>query len=350
MIYAIGSRVRFIHTGYEGLVTAMIGDDMLSVLLDDGDEIPAFEDDLMRIEDYRAQIRNKPPIKAKVVKGKEQKKPEQPDRPKIQAQYSILKSLGIQLAFEALYKSDGSTSAYNIYLINDTQYDALYAFSLYLDKALKMKTNDRIQSVSYINLGQIPFDYLNELPVIELECWQVTTQGTGKRLQKTLKIKAQQFFKKVKTAPILNIPVHHYVIFDSFDVEDNKEEDLRTYTKKNNRPPSANNINFKHFNQYSVSDLAHFETELDLHVENLTDHWKKMNNGEILRLQLSAFETYIAKAINIGVPRVFVIHGLGKGRLRDEIASRLIRHPDVETFKNEYHPRYAYGATEVVFK
>jgi len=167
MIFAIGSRVRFIHTGYEGEVTAMLGDDMLSVLLDDGDEIPAFEDDLMRIEDYRAQLRNKPPVKAKVVKGKQEKIPETPERPKIQAQYSILKSLGIQLAFEAKYKLDGSTAAYKMYLINDTQYDALYTFSLHLGEMLKLKMNEKISAVSYIELGEIPFDYLNELPQIE---------------------------------------------------------------------------------------------------------------------------------------------------------------------------------------
>ncbi len=350
MIFAIGTRVRFIHTGYEGVITAMLGDDMLSVMLDDGDEIPAFEDDLMRMEDYRAQLLNKPPVKAKTIKGKQEKQIPKPDRPEIQAQYSILKSLGIQLAFEAQHKVDGTTGSYNMFLINDTQYDALYTFSLLLGGMLKLKTNDKISAVSYVDLGNIPFDYLNELPVIEMEVWQVTTQGTGKKLQKTLKIKAQQFFKKTRTAPLLNIPVHHYIIFDSFDKVEKKEEDLKTYTQKNNRPSSRIGTNLKRFDNHSVSELANFNPEIDLHIENLSMRRKKMSNAEILRMQLSAFDTYLSKAIEVGVPRVFVIHGLGKGRLRDEIASRLIRHPDVETFKNEYHPRYGYGATEVIFK
>lgn len=345
MIYAIGSRVRFIHTGFEGVVTAQLGDDMLSVLLDDGDEIPAFVDDLMRIEDYRAQLRNKPPVKAKVVKGKQEKQMERPERPAIQAQYSILKSLGIQLAFEAQYKLDGTTAGYKVYLINDTQYDSLFTFSLFLGDLLKIKTNDKIASVAYFELGTIPFDYLNELPVVEVECWQITTQGTGKRLHKRLKIKAQQFFKKIKTAPLLNIPVHHYVLFDSFDSPEEVQEDIKTYTQKNNRPvniPSRGTSN-------STLELANFNPELDLHVEHLSDRWERMNNAEILRLQLKTFDTYLSKAIQLGVPRVFIIHGLGKGRLRNDIASRLIRHPDVKTFKNDYHPRYGYGATEVIF-
>jgi len=27
----------------------------------------------------------------------------------------------------------------------------------------------------------------------------------------------------------------------------------------------------------------------------------------------------------------------------------LMNHPDVKTFKNEFHPKYGFGATEVIF-
>ncbi|WP_428409939.1 Smr/MutS family protein [Phaeodactylibacter xiamenensis] len=43
------------------------------------------------------------------------------------------------------------------------------------------------------------------------------------------------------------------------------------------------------------------------------------------------------------------MHGIGKGKLRDSIASRLIQMPEVRSFRNEYHHRYGYGATEVIF-
>ena len=84
MLIAIGSRVRLNHTGAEGTVTALLDHGMVNVMLDDGDEIPAFVDDLMRIEDYRQALSNKPPVKAKVVKGKqpkEERPPEFPEHP-----------------------------------------------------------------------------------------------------------------------------------------------------------------------------------------------------------------------------------------------------------------------------
>ena len=349
MLFAIGSRVRLNHTGAEGTVSELLDHGMISVLLDDGDEIPVAEEDLMRIEDYRATLRNKPPIKAKVIKKPPEKKAEEPDFPEFQPQYSILKSLGIQLAFEPVYRADGSTEKYKIHLINDTKYDVLFTFNMYLGDVLKLKLNGKIDSVTASLLGELIFDYLNEGTEIDFDCWQVTTQGTGKKLSKTIKLKPKQFFKKVRTAPILNIRVHHYVLFENFDETPKSEEDLQTYTKRNSQPIKYR-PNSDSFDRHSVSELAHFNPEIDLHINSLTSKYEGLSNAEKLRIQLHYFDEFIAKGARLGVPRVFVIHGIGKGKLRDAIASRLIQNPDVETFKNEYHPRYGYGATEVIYK
>ena len=76
---------------------------------------------------------------------------------------------------------------------------------------------------------------------------------------------------------------------------------------------------------------------------------KKRNNAEILRIQLTHFNQFLEKAIRLGVKSAFVIHGVGKGKLKNEIATRLMNHPQVKTFKNEFHPKYGFGATEIIF-
>ena len=43
------------------------------------------------------------------------------------------------------------------------------------------------------------------------------------------------------------------------------------------------------------------------------------------------------EAVRQGVERVFIIHGIGKGHLRNLITATLIRNPNVITFKNEFH-------------
>ena len=65
MLFAIGSRVRLNHTGAEGTVSELLDHGMISVLLDDGDEIPVAEEDLMRIEDYRATLQKQTSCQSK---------------------------------------------------------------------------------------------------------------------------------------------------------------------------------------------------------------------------------------------------------------------------------------------
>jgi dsDNA-specific endonuclease/ATPase MutS2 len=46
-------------------------------------------------------------------------------------------------------------------------------------------------------------------------------------------------------------------------------------------------------------------------------------------------------------PSLVVIHGLGSGKLRDEIHELLRHKKEVKTFVNQYHASYGYGATEI---
>ena len=350
MLFAIGGRVRLKHTGAEGVVNQLLDEEMVSVLLDDGDEIPCFLEDLVRMEDYKRMLSKKPPVKAKIIKGKSPKVPQAPDMPEAKQQYTILKSLGIQLAFEPQTRLDGVTEKYLIHLINDTTYDVLFSFSMTNQGHVVLKKNGKLDSISTFEVGELLFDQLNDAPTVEVECWQVTTAGTGKRLFKSQRIKAQQFFKKVKTAPILNKQVHHYALFEHFDKAVSKEEDLKSYTRRKAQPNPKKKSSQNYYAVNDVEAFANFSSEIDLHIEHLLDRPRKMNHSEILRHQIAAFDIYIDRAIRMGVDRVFIIHGLGKGKLKNQIASSLIQNPDVSTFKNEFHPKYGYGATEVIFK
>ena len=59
--------------------------------------------------------------------------------------------------------------------------------------------------------------------------------------------------------------------------------------------------------------------EVDLHIEKLTDNWKSMDNFEKLTLQIKTFEKYLELAIAHHQNSMIAIHGIGSGKLRDEI-------------------------------
>lgn len=347
MLFAIGTKVKFLHTGDEGVVKKMLKEGMVMVYIEAMDmEIPAFVDDLIQADDfYKKQTK----AKAKVVQGKIEKDLK-PKRMPAATQYTILKSYGIQLAFDPILKQDGTTEKYLYYLINDTRYDVIFEMTLFLDGEEVKQWSDKLESVSTYPLGTFFFDHLNDHPNFQIQAWQITTAGKGDEQSKTLKIKPKQFFKNVLTAPLLNKRMHVFKIFENLsEPEDKGKEDLKTYAKRNSKPAKYQDPNLRKFQTHNSKEFSEFSAEIDLHIEKLVEKTHKMTNAEILKIQLDHFDKFIAKAIRLGVPKVYAIHGVGKGRLKDEIASRLIQNQDVQTFKNDYHPRYGWGSTEIVF-
>ena len=61
------------------------------------------------------------------------------------------------------------------------------------------------------------------------------------------------------------------------------------------------------------------------------------------------FDRFVDKALRLDVDRIYIIHGLGNGILKTEIHQKLEHVPFVRKFSNDYHPKYGYGATEVIF-
>lgn len=346
MLFSIGTKVRFKHSNDEGTVTGMLDEDMVNVRLKDaGFEIPVFIDDIVPVTD---------PVPVVALAKKTAPKPPTPDikSPLIESQYAILKSAGIQLAFDPVLDREGQARQYKIFLINDTRYDLIYTVELWLNNYIHLQQSAKINSMSCIELGELLYDQLNDNPVFEIESWCITTEGTGAKMQKSLRIKPKVFFKKTLTAPLLNRPVHLFKLIENVQTaQEPKVEDLITYTKKKATAPEAADAwsDIRSRLSHEVVDLSEFLPEIDLHIENLVAEYNKMSNADILRLQMKHFEQYIDRAIRLGVERVFIVHGVGKGRLREAIAAELRHRPEVRSFRNEYHHKYGYGATEVIF-
>ncbi len=347
MFFTVGQKVILKYTSDEGVVTELHKDGMVVVRLDGMDmTIPVFEEDL--------RPANSLPL---------HKSPDLPKKPTVSApvfevatQYGILQSLGLQLAFETVYKYE-NIDKYNTYLINDTDVGVVFVFKIQLGDAILLEIDNKIDPMSVMFLGELFYDELVEIPEAIIEAREVSTAGVGDILTKVIKLKPQSFFKSIMTAPLLNKQVHHFVLFENFNPpqpkakEKGAKEDLKAYTKRVKEPvkpvyqsPSIG----RKVSRNEIEEYANFNTEIDLHIENITDKSSGMSNGEILKMQLHHFDRFMQKAYRLGVPRVFIIHGVGKGKLRDAITTKLLQEYDIETFRNEFHPKYGFGATEVV--
>ena len=87
--------------------------------------------------------------------------------------------------------------------------------------------------------------------------------------------------------------------------------------------------------------------EVDLHYENFKYYNKNLSDYEKLLKQISKFKNALTNAIRDNINELIVIHGIGKGRLRDEIKKELnIKYPHFEHYDRDL----SMGATVVVLK
>jgi len=86
------------------------------------------------------------------------------------------------------------------------------------------------------------------------------------------------------------------------------------------------------------------------HIEKLANDWQHLSSIQKLSLQIQTFEKYIDLAIAHHLPSMVVIHGIGTGKLKEELHEILKYRKDVKSFVNQYDPRYGYGATEIFFQ
>ncbi|MBK7477637.1 MAG: Smr/MutS family protein [Haliscomenobacter sp.] len=352
MLIPIGTRVKFRHSQEEGVITEVIDDRMVSVYVAAWDmDIPVGIDDLLiadpsQIPGYKAGKKKQPPA------AEPSKTPPTTQEHGKGLRKAAAEGSGILLAFDPILKSDATPEKFRVLLLNDTPFDVIFNLELFVLDAKRFSKNGKLSSGNWIDLGMLLFDELNDFPAVEAECWRITTDGTGGKQVKDLRIKPKVFFGRLQPTPFLGRPTHLFPLFENLQGlrQEGPKEDLRAYTKEKTPHPAilkaiADDKEITH----EVREAAEFLPELDLHIEKLVNDPAHLSNAQIAQLQLKVFEDYMDKAIRLGLERVFIIHGLGKGRLKDMIASRLIRMPEVLTFKNEFHPKYGHGATEVIF-
>jgi hypothetical protein len=90
--------------------------------------------------------------------------------------------------------------------------------------------------------------------------------------------------------------------------------------------------------------------EVDLHIEEIVDNHSGLSNGEIVELQLARFETSLETAIRSNVQKIVFIHGVGNGKLKQELRNKLSRkYPDL-VYQDASFKEYGFGATMVYLK
>lgn len=85
--------------------------------------------------------------------------------------------------------------------------------------------------------------------------------------------------------------------------------------------------------------------EVDLHINQLTNSTRGLDNYDMLNLQLDTAKRKVEFAIQKRISKIVFIHGVGEGVLKSELLRLLNKYP-VKYYDASYK-KYGLGATEV---
>jgi hypothetical protein len=338
MKFQIGDRVLLLHSNEEGEVIDIMNEKMVMVDVK-GVKFPAYIDQLDFPYFKRFSEKKLFPKKRdkQYIDDVRKEKPSQVNKV----------ADGVWLTFLPVFETDEFgdevVEELKVHLVNRTEAAYNFVYTLNYFGKPDFEHKNTIAPFEDFYLHDIPFSDLNDNPVFELDfsLLQPDKKKTG-HYESSLKLKAKQLFARIEEIKEKNEATFSYRLFDKYpDKVFEDKFDTSGLTAKGYKIYDA---------KKARQHLEPARSVVDLHIEKLSDDWKHLSNYEIMNLQLKAFEKYYELALAHLQPSLIVIHGVGEGRLRDEIHDRLRLKKEVKSFVNQYHPLYGYGATEIFFQ
>ncbi|HEV2481679.1 MAG TPA: Smr/MutS family protein [Puia sp.] len=346
MKFEVGDKVVIQHSNDEGEVVEIINDKM--VLVDvRGVRFPAYTDQLDFPYFKRFTEKKLFPAEKKPRKYIDQLPPEKPAPGKKKEPIARL-AQGVWLTFLPVWDNDefgdDVVESLKIYLVNSSSTGFRFSYNLAYSGESEFALDNEIPAGQDFYLHDIPFANLNDNPVFECEFSLLTPDKTkADHYETSLKLRAKQVFSRIEEIKKKGEATFSFKLFENYPYKPVEE----TVDTRGLLAGSG-------FRVYEASRARqHLEparSELDLHADKITDKPGALDNFEILTLQLQTFEKYFDLAVAHHLPSMVVIHGVGSGKLRDEIHEILRVKRDVKSFVNRYDPRYGYGATEIFFQ
>lgn len=229
-----------------------------------------------------------------------------------------------------------------VYLVNQNEEAYNFNYNLMFDGETSFTLKNNIDGLSEFYLHDVSFEDMGEAPRFEFEFSLAVPQKKKADFNEVFfKLRGKQLFKKIEETKNKNEASFAYELFTHYpDKVETEKPDLSR----------LGNAGFRIYDaSKSREHLPPARTVVDLHIEKLTDHWKDLDPFEMLTLQLNTFEKFYDLAIAHRQQSLIIIHGVGEGKLRNELHDILRLKTEVKSFVNRYHAQYGYGATEIFF-
>jgi hypothetical protein len=338
MKFQIGDKVLVLHSNEEGEVIDIINEKMVMVEVR-GVRFPAYIDQLDF--PYFKRFSEKKLFPAK----KEKRYVEDVRKEKTMPRERVVDGVWISFLpkFETDEFGDDVVETLKIHLINRTEQAYNFIYRLQFFGKTDFELQNELLPFNDFYVHDIPFSDMNDSPTFAIEFSLPKLEKLkAEYYETTLRLKPKQLFDKIEEIQQKGEATFAYRLFENYPNRTQEEKlDLGKLSAKGMKVYDLKEVR-RH--------LPPARTVVDLHIEKLADNWERMSNMEILDIQLREFEKWYELALAHRQPSLIVIHGVGKGILRNEIHDILRMKKEVKSFVNQYHSSFGYGATEIFFQ
>jgi hypothetical protein len=338
MKFQVGDKVLVLLSNEEGEVVDVINNKMVLVEVR-GVKFPAYIDQLDF--PYYKKFTEKNPAQQKKQRLFVENLKQEVKKPKI--------ADGVWVSFLPVMDMDEFGDDYvtelKIHLVNHTDRSLQFIYRLQFFGASEFELKNQVNAFSDFYLHDIPFEDMSDSPNLAFEFSLVQPdKAKADYYEASLKLKPKQLFDRIEEVKKKGEATFSYLLLERYPDKTETEEEKLDFSS----------LAAKGIKVYDAKEtrrhLPPARTVIDLHIEKLVDDWKHLSNAEILDIQLREFEKWYELALAHHQSHLIVIHGVGKGRLRDEIHDMLRLKKEVKTFVNQYHPSFGFGATEIYFQ
>ncbi len=323
----IGDKVRFLNEVGEGTIVSFKDKETVFVEMADGFEIPYLTKQLV-------------PIHTELILN--------PEVENIDIVLETVLSDCVYFIIEPDHEMPLLVSEYKFYLFNSSSYNISFTYSVKDDSYFQTLKHGDLGAYQKVFLKQVKKSFFQEFAYHKIECLFYKNMHYKSQipLAEILFINERTVSNSglVKHAEFKNT-VYAFILKDDFldtrVVEQtlNPEDLTRLKAIKEFKQPLKTSVA-----KQKIKDLTR---EIDLHIEELLDSYKNLTNGQILNIQTERFEKEMEHCLSNGIKKLIVIHGVGNGKLKQEIVGILKSINGVSYYDASYK-NYGFGATEIL--
>lgn len=358
MLIKKGDNVRFLNAVGGGTVVRIDADKKLIYVEDaDGFEIPVLERECVVI----GEVNEKTNFIKKDFSSKGNTPAAEPvsvesEKPKVRIQEPVVETpegdvLKAVLAFFPVDIKQLQTTAYDCYLVNDSNYFLYYNLINGDENARRTVAHGLIEPNMQEELCSLTKEQLNDWENIRVQIIPFK-QGKSYQTQDVIDVKIKM--NVVRFYKLHSFTENEYfdepaMIFDIVAEKENARlaavspEDIKIAMLSKETPALRRKIVSKPNQRPGV-------TEIDLHITELVDTTAGMSNADMLQLQMDKFNAALSEYKNQKGHKLVFIHGKGEGVLRKEIEKQLKTRYKTYYFQDASFREYGFGATMVTIK